>query len=696
MKIDIRGRVDNLKLATTQGLRPVFEAIANSIQAIEDRGGMTGSITITIRRATSQGVLRPDARKADPIADFEIRDNGAGFNAQNYESFNTSDSRYKSDRGGKGIGRLLWLKAFVRASVDSVYEKDSGRERRRFDFTYSESGVENEHVENAGHAQVSTTVKLIGFKPDYQAKCPKSMDALAQRIIEHCLEYLALDACPTMTLVDETTGDEINLNAMFAENLRTQREDFEVGGQPFQIMHVMGPPRPNEKHSLYFCAHSRAVTAQPLTGVVPNLEASLTDPERDKPFVYAGYISSPVLDDHVVAERTKFDFPEDENLTSEDDIRWSSVSDASVEKAAGFLSEFTEAIKAEKEERIRKFVEQEAPQYRPLLKHKPESIEKIAANLPPERLDVELYRLNQEYDLELQNRYREVLGDRQEMEDFAVFEQHYEEFWAEWNERGMSTLAKYVAHRKATLDFLRHRLGVQEDGKYHLEDAIHEVVFPLRATSNDVPPERLNLWILDESLAYHHYLASDLPLRKAEPIQSDSMKEPDLLIFNHPFAFAEEDAPRYGSVVIVEFKRPLRNDYDDDKNPIEQVLEYVDLLRSGKAKDRRGRLVKFPNSMPIHALIVCDFTEKLKKQAKIRDFRPTADEQRLYLFHKEYGAFIEIMSFEAMMDLAERRNRILFDKLGLKPGAFSPATAGIAAGEADARDRSDNGSPAGG
>lgn len=673
MKIDIRGRVDNLKLAATQGLRPVFEAIANSIHAIEDRAEAAGRITITVRRKSAQGVLRSDAKRTDPISDFEIQDNGIGFNDQNYESFNTSDSRYKSGRGGKGIGRLLWLKAFTKASVDSVYAKGERKERRRFDFTYSESGVEKEQVETVGETPISTTVKLTGFKSEYQAKCPKSLDTIAQRIIEHCLEYLALDACPKMMLIDGATGDEVDLNAMFAENLRTQREDFEVGGHSFQIMHVMTPPRPNEKHSVYFCAHSRAVTSLPLAGIVPNLEASLTDPERDKPFVYAGYVSSSALDDRVVAERTEFEFPDDDTLTADDELRWSTVSDASVEKAAGYLSEFTEAIKAKKEERIRRFVEHDAPQYRPLLKHKPESIDKIPASLPAERLDVELYRLNQEYDLELQDRYREILGDRHELEDFEAFSQHYDDFLTEWNERGLSSLAKYVAHRKATLDFLRHRLGVKDDGKYHLEEAIHEVVFPLRATSDDVPPERLNLWILDETLAYHHYLASDLPMKKADPIECGSKKEPDLLIFNNTFAFSEEDAPRYGSVVIVEFKRPLRDDYDDDKNPIEQVLEYVDLLRAGRAKDRRGRLIRFPESMPIHALIVCDFTERLKKQAKIRDFRPTADDERFYLFHTEYGAFIEILSFDAMMDLAERRNRILFDKLGLKTDPMVPA-----------------------
>lgn len=390
-----------------------------------------------------------------------------------------------------------------------------------------------------------------------------------------------------------------------------------------------------------------------------------------------------MLDDAVSQDRTRFEFPDEEDIVSENEIRWEEVREEAIATIDRYLMPYTEAIQAEKEERVREFVESVAPQFRPLLKHKPESISRISPNLPDDKLDVELYKLNQEYDLELQERYREILGERQDIEDFESFEKQYDDFLTEWNERGISSLAKYVAHRKATLDFLRHRLGVKEDSKYHLEEAIHEVVFPLRATSDDIPPERLNLWILDESLAYHHYLASDLPMKKAEPIDSDSKKEPDLLIFNHPFAFAEEDAPRYGSVVIVEFKRPLRDDYDNAKNPIEQVLEYVDLLRAGKAKDRRGRLIRFPESMPIHALIVCDFTEKLKKQAKFRQFRPTADQERFYLFHTEFGAFIEIMSFDAMMDMAERRNRILFNKLGLKPGALVPTEAATTPDAAD-------------
>src|SRR5690606_6792942 len=46
------------------------------------------------------------------------------------------DSDLKAAMGGRGVGRLLWLKAFDRASVDSVYIDGDGRKRRRrFTFT---------------------------------------------------------------------------------------------------------------------------------------------------------------------------------------------------------------------------------------------------------------------------------------------------------------------------------------------------------------------------------------------------------------------------------------------------------------------------------------------------------------------------------------------------------------------------------
>ncbi len=231
----------------------------------------------------------------------------------------------------------------------------------------------------------------------------------------------------------------------------------------------------------------------------------------------------------------------------------------------------------------------------------------------------------------------------------------------------MSKLARYVVHRKATLDFLEERLKTDDDSKYRLEDAIHEIIFPLKATSEDIHIDNMNLWIIDEKLAYHFYLASDKQLKQIDPVEVASEDRPDLLIFDRPFAFSDSGPP-FSAVVLVEFKRPARDDYADkeEKSPILQVFDYIDQLKEGKAKDRRGRPISLPPQIPIYAYIVCDLTPTLKKQARNYSLTTTPDSQGYFGYHREHGAYIEVISFDKLVDDAKRRNRILFEKLGIE------------------------------
>lgn len=79
-----------------------------------------------------------------------------------------------------------------------------------------------------------------------------------------------------------------------------------------------------------------------------------------------------------------------------------------------------------------------------------------------------------------------------------------------------------------------------------------------------------NLWIIDERLSYHSYLASDIPLRQMEAVDSESELRPDIAVFNKRLAYSEGDQP-YSSIVIIELKRPVRQRYDEKDNPIAQV-----------------------------------------------------------------------------------------------------------------------------
>src|SRR5437868_3416360 len=109
MKASIAGRVRNTSLPKSKALLPLFEAVMNSFQAIEDSGGSGHTIDITAER---ERTLEED--KPGFITGFVVTDTGVGFTDANYDSFDTVDSPYKAGRGGKGLGRFLWLKAFER------------------------------------------------------------------------------------------------------------------------------------------------------------------------------------------------------------------------------------------------------------------------------------------------------------------------------------------------------------------------------------------------------------------------------------------------------------------------------------------------------------------------------------------------------------------------------------------------------
>ncbi len=679
MDLDLQGRINNTKLPLSNGLCPLFEAISNSIHAIDDAKETKGMIEVEVVRCKAPDLFKDEPTINQPIQGFVIHDNGVGFTDANFKSFQTSDSTRKRTRGGKGVGRFLWLKAFDRIEVESVFERKGKLYKRSFEFKLGESGVENEQVIEIADTPRKTIVRLTDFKAEYRKhqSCPKSATTAARRIVEHFLELFILETCPAIRLRDEHEKTDIDLNDLFRREMRLDvcRTDFQVKGHKLHVTHVRLLAPQDIPHSLSFCAHNRSVKTEPLAKHLPHLEAALTEPEGEKKFLYAGYVSGQALDGSVNAERTRFDLLDrDADTVFTSELYWQDILDAAVRQAKERLDPYTQPLNEAKKERIRKFVATEAPQYRPLLKHKAERIDALRSSLTDEQLDVELYQIGQEWDLEIRSEYRKLLAEKDETAiSQEEFRRRYERFLEEWNEAGIAKLARYVVHRKATLDFLNERRGLKETGKYHLEDAIHEIIFPLKKTSDDVRIENTNLWIIDEKLAYHYFLASDKPLKQIDAtIEVDSLERPDLLIFDRPFAFADSGPP-FSAIVIIEFKRPARDDYSgkEEKNPIAQVYDYIELLKEGKAKDRRGVPISIPAHLPIYAYIVCDLTPTLQKQARDYQLTRTPDSQGYFGYHKEYGAYIEVISFDKLIDDAQRRNKILFDKMGLH-GDASP------------------------
>jgi hypothetical protein len=663
MDMNLPGRLKNTSLPRPKVLLTLYEAVFNAFQAIEDGPPGPGHITIKVDREPTQvtASTAKDGNIVDaPVQHIHITDTGIGFTDENVTSFKTSDTQYKADRGGKGVGRFMWLKAFAQVRVESVIEVGGERILRTFDFTPTE-GVTNEKDEPANHLPRLTTVHLLHLRPDYQKHWNKRLEVVASKLVEHVLIYLLRGNAPQITIQDDE--EVIDVSELFREiSAKADERSFVVKENPLKVRTFRLYRTTDPRHRLHLCAEEREVTAEPLDSLIADLARKLVD-EDGHSFVVSSYVSGPLLDESVTPDRLNFTLPDssgDEVLPTT--VTQQDVRDSAAEHIRAYLRPQLETVGEEKRQRVRRFVEQKAPEYRPILVHRPEALDQIPPGLTDEKLDAELHRITYRVEAELRASARTIL-DR-DQDDVAVAEEQVRQFIEEQNAFGSARLASYIGHRKIVLEFLERRLGIDETGKRPHESAIHELVFPLKNTSADVPIEQQNLWLLDERLSYHRYLASDLPLNQTEGVDVDGTKRPDLLIFQAPFAFVETDAP-FLSVVIIEFKRAMRDDYDDDDNPIQQVYEYVDRIKAGRAVDRTGMQFTVPPTTPFYCYIVANVTPKLQKWARFYNLTPTPDAGGFFGYNKDVGTYIEVTSYQKLIADAKKRNRILFEKLNL-------------------------------
>jgi hypothetical protein len=331
MDCDVRGRLRKFNLRVKHGLYPLVETIINSIDSIEEMRAK-GRIDVHIQRDKLQESLKDDQAHValGPITGFVIRDDGVGFTEKHYESFSTSDSTLK--KGGKGVGRFLWLIAFERAEVESVYEEDGTWKKRYFEFRYTKAGVEDHRVEVTEERKRRTEVRLIGFKPEYRDPSPKTVKTISRHIVDHCMEIFVLDNCPEIFLHDAEEKSDYDLKRMFRNEVLLSKTSttIKIKGRKLRVTHMMTASVPEADHRLSFCARGRAVKVESLKSKISNLQRGLTLEGNGKLAFYSGLVSGELLDERVNAERTKFDLFDELELDMPDELTWSDILESSL------------------------------------------------------------------------------------------------------------------------------------------------------------------------------------------------------------------------------------------------------------------------------------------------------------------------------------------------------------------------------
>ncbi|MDR3055525.1 MAG: ATP-binding protein [Zoogloeaceae bacterium] len=664
MLANIKGLVDRLELSQTKAMMPLFESISNAIDAIEAHGnGFTGH-SIRIRLVAINDLAHQGGDETLVVDGFDIRDDGVGFDDRNLASFKEAHTLSKVKIGGRGVGRFTFLKVFSSVHVRSIFKQQNKNLLRVFDFSIKNEVKEESDKPIEIQESCGTQISMRGMSEKYKGGWSNDPEIVAERIITHFLIRFAACSCPSMIL--ESSGHApIDLKKLFDSKVLTHISEqfFDVSGITFSLQayrHSDGRAR----HDLHLCANGREVTTSKLRNLLPELPEKLLDSDQ-KPYTLIVLVTGKYLDDNSNQERTRISFQSDEELDLDKSLVSRQALNQGISKTLRpLLIDDLKSTNEEKRTQIERFVEQ-APEYRVLTHPRYKDI--IERSIPPglsiEKLDEALLHVRRTVEDDVRKEARHVAA-LFESETFEQYQEKFKELAEKINECGKAQLAAYIAQRRTILDLVKNSLKkTQADEKYPFERVLHKMIFPMGTTSKDVFFEQQNLWVIDERLCYHTLLTSDKKLKSVSGLENTSGKEPDILAFFYdtPIGIAEADSLPSGGVVIIEFKRPLRDNYD--KDPADQIIQRFREISEGSVKNIDGRPIN-PANLRYTGYLIADLTPSLHKQVFGRYHR-TADNEGYFSSLSSGNGYIEIISYDKLIKDAERRNRILFDKLGL-------------------------------
>ena len=643
------GRINNLSLAPSpkNTLQPLFEALMNSIHAIEERFG---------KNKLSSGIIDIEMTENDEgsYTGFVITDNGIGMNADNMISFRKSDSMKKVKLGGKGVGRLLWLKVADKVSVSSTFHNDKGIEKISFDFEADPNEPISNLKESPSSGTVGTKVRVSPLKTAYALHIPTKLETIAVRTVAHFLNYFINIDCPKISLRDSKKNIDL-LDKFTSDVVRDHNDPISVlvdGEKHMLSLNCFLVPKnysDDEKstNGLFFGAHGRAVTRYEMDSVI-GLKAI------DGKYAFFGYLEGNILNDAVNDTRTEFSLSED------------LIDDLKRECITVIQSFLTSEIGQIRKRQIQTIVEvrNEHLRFYNIAKDPQEISEKLSLSIQKdEDIFVEMSRQS----LRQYKKARRQLAEAKK-KALPDIDQKAKDYVAELQDESLSLLAEYIYKRKLILDMFEEKSAFADVDaeKAHYERVVHEMICPLGATKSNLNYEDHNLWVIDDRLAFYSYFNSDKQM-KAQATSSDP-RRPDVTLFDLGMGFEKGASPE--PITVVEFKRPKRDDYTMADNPFTQVQDYVEELRKAREATRfDGRVIRtIEDNTPFMCQIIADDTPTLQHVMKrVGGFYRKAGSKSYYRWDEGFKVFMEVTSYSDLISGAKARHAAFFEKLGIAP-----------------------------
>jgi len=672
MEVPVKNLVETVDLTADDVLLPMLECVVNSIISLQKSllSNNDKKIQIQITRGELPEILNFDGIKT--ISGFKIIDNGVGFNSKNYESFQTPFSQVNKDFGCKGIGRFTVLAAYQDFLVDSNFEENLIWHNRKFKFS-TEKEIEVVDYNESDIHDWKTIINIQNCNNKIiSEKSALSLLQISESIMQHCFIYYLNGSLPRIELLDLENDEVEVINELFVKVSKEKERDFMLKGEQFKFYITKTLKEGNRKNNyLYYCANNRTV-GNPKN--IKNINSIFSYPVliSNEYYFFDIYVVSEYLNKKVFKTRNGFNIPKErENTLFNDD---STITFQDIEENISRIleNEYDEFVKVAKEknvESVKSYITKKAPRFNSFLKNK-DILNRIPPNLSEDKLEEYLYKVSFNARRNVENNIEKFIESKKVNEE--AISQIIDDLKAK-TAYDVDSLADYMMRRKAIIDLFDKFLDADENGDYKLEEDVHNLIFPLGFTNNDLPYENHNLWILDERFISYKFIASDKSITSFSQIKSS--KEPDLLLtgspqmFDNPISFGDKSSGEVNSMVIFEFKRP--GDVAHQKKITDYTWEFSELvepyfdefLYKPIKKNYKGNQVIVKESTPKFGFIILDIIpEPLARYNKGRGWKLTPFGS-FFKISGELNLHLEVMTFRQLLESSKQRHNPFFDKL---------------------------------
>lgn len=489
----------------------IREALTNSIHA----GGK--HISIDLHFSEKNGELFQEADEKMSLEQIAIIDDGEGFTLDNLQYFDEICTSHKDSIGGKGVGRLAFLKYANKVEIRSQFKNET------IEFTYTPDFKPEDVKKTQVGGSQNTSIVLKNLKDRINTHVGKLVNSICDdlRLILFLKNQMGHSITLKFTHNSKQPFDDIlEFSGMDIKALAER--DFELDGEYFKCYLFRDEP-PRKGIVAMLCADQLCIEEYVIS--------KRFDICRHLIFVTSDYFNR-----RSNIERQRLELPKtDDDVDYASPISREKIMPRIHEVCMSMINETAEGdIDEFKSSNIAKL-----KKYYPFINIS--SLGGNAALLDADEV-VKTYRTRQA-------RREDQLVDALEtgkpvsMDDVSHL--------------ASDDLARYIVHRALVIDSLANMPSSSA------EDAIHNAILPKKNDGAELREN--NVWLVDDKFLSYSSIYSDETLSTIikdveKTVEVKQLRKPDVAAF-----FSKDTENQPNKLVIIEFKKPGADIFENNK-----------------------------------------------------------------------------------------------------------------------------------